>query len=186
MKKQKGYSWLHEGLGVQKTPYYGKGIFALKNIKKGTVLAIFGGYVMTLKEEKKLSRSIRDLAHQIHSQFVIGIKDKKEKQLVDNFNHSCEPNAGFKGQIFLVAMRNIKKGEEVTFDYAMVLSDDSNQEPYKLRCLCGSKKCRKTIDTEGWRTPALQKKYKGYFQYYLSEKIDEEKRKKLARLKKTK
>lgn len=87
------------------------------------------------------------------------------------FNHSCDPNSGFKGQMFLVAMRNIKKGEQVTFDYAMVLSKAKNVSFYKIKCFCGSKNCRGYVTEDDWKKPELQKKYDGYFQWYLQDKI---------------
>jgi hypothetical protein len=34
-------------------------------------------------------------------------------------NHSCDPNVGFAGDIVLVAMRDIRQGEELTADYAL-------------------------------------------------------------------
>lgn len=162
------YSWINEKLEVKNTERYGKGIFAKKSIKKDEKLAVFGGYVMTLEEEKQLPDDLKDLAHQIDDDLVIGIKNKKERQNVDNFNHSCEPNAGFRGQIFLVAMRDIEAGEEITFDYAMVLGGD---EPYSLKCMCGLRNCRKMIANNDWKIPELQERYKGYFQWYLEEKI---------------
>lgn len=155
-------------LEVRDTGKYGKGVFAKEDIKKNERLAMFGGYIMTLDEEEKLPKNIKDLAHQIDDNFVIGIKDEDKKQNVDNFNHSCNPNAGFKGQIFFVSMRDIEAEEEITFDYAMTLGGD---EPYSMECKCGSPNCRKIIDENGWKNPELQQKYKGYFQWYLEEKI---------------
>ncbi|MBU0722419.1 SET domain-containing protein [Patescibacteria group bacterium] len=169
--KNRMYSWINPDLKVKDTNCSGKGVYSLKTIKKGALLAIFGGYVMTLKEETKLPAVIGDLAHQIHENFVIGIKDSKRIQSVDMFNHSCEPNAGFNGQIFLVAMNNIKKDEQITFDYAMVLHKSAGIKTYKMKCLCGLKNCRKIITEDDWKNPILQKKYKGYFQYYLEQKI---------------
>jgi len=93
-------------------------------------------------------------------------------EVASYFNHSCNPNAGFKGQIFLVAMRNIRKGEQITFDYGMVLHEIKNlDKQYKLKCYCGSKKCRRFITFNDWKKPELQKKYFGYFQLYLQEKL---------------
>ncbi|NJN79509.1 MAG: SET domain-containing protein-lysine N-methyltransferase [Anaerolineales bacterium] len=63
----------------------------------------------------------------------------EDKEPNDCFNHSCEPNLGFSGQIGLVTMRDVDAGEELCFDYAM-----SDGEPYdEFDCLCGSKICRK-------------------------------------------
>ena len=47
-------------LEVRDTAKYGKGIFARENIKKDEILAIFGGYIMTLKEENSLSKTIEE------------------------------------------------------------------------------------------------------------------------------
>lgn len=169
--KKKMYSWLNPNLKVKETKLYGGGVYSLTNIKKDTLLAIFGGYVMTAKEESKLPSLIKDLAHQIHENFVLGIKNVKKIQDSDMFNHSCNPNAGFNGQIFLVSLKNIHKGEQITFDYAMVLHKSRGVKTYKMKCLCGSKNCRGVITDKDWKNKNLQEKYKGYFQYYLEEKI---------------
>lgn len=168
-KKKRMFSWMNLKLEVRDTLKCGKGVFAKENLKKDEILAIFGGYIMTLKEEDSLPREIKDLAHQISDDLVIGINDQEDLQPVDFFNHSCEPNAGFHGQIFLVAMRDIMSGKQVCFDYAMTIGGEI---PYTLKCLCGSENCRKIINEEGWKDPEFQKKYKGYFQWYLQEKIN--------------
>lgn len=55
-------------------------------------------------------------------------------------NHSCEPNCAYDG-LNVVALRKIKKGEELTLDYAQFL--DKNMEPF--HCNCGSPNCRGLI-----------------------------------------
>jgi D-alanine-D-alanine ligase len=55
-------------------------------------------------------------------------------------NHSCDPNTTYKG-LNVIALRNIKRGEELTLDYASFL--DENMEPF--HCQCGSSKCRGLI-----------------------------------------
>lgn len=159
-------------LEVKNTKKYGKGVFAKKNIKKDDALAIFGGYVFNASEEEKLPGNLSDYSLQISENLVIGPVNKDEINDSEAFNHNCDPNAGFKGQIFLVAMREIKKGEQITFDYAMVLSKAKNAELYKMKCLCGSKECRGYITDNDWKNKKIQKKYKGYFQWYLQEKIN--------------
>ncbi len=88
-----------------------------------------------------------------------------------NFNHSCNPNAGCKGTIFLIAMRNIRKDEEVTFDYAMDLHRTRGCKPHRLPCQCGEDNCRRVITDMDWRIPELQTRYRGYFQWYIEEAI---------------
>lgn len=89
-------------------------------------------------------------------------------------NHSCDPNAGFNGQIFMVAMRDIKKDEEIVYDYAMLMHANKRSNSYfKMKCKCGSKMCRGFITENDWKISELQKRYDGYFQWYLQEKIND-------------
>jgi hypothetical protein len=86
----------------------------------------------------------------------------------DYVNHSCNPNAGLSGQIGLVAMRDIKIGEEVCFDYAM-----SDTMPYdEFECGCGSANCRGHVGGNDWQKPELQKRYAGFFSPHVQRKID--------------
>jgi hypothetical protein len=91
----------------------------------------------------------------------------------ENFlNHSCDPNAGFKGQIVLVAMRDIQKDEQITIDYAMVLHKAPKGSAYRMQCLCGAATCRLLVTENDWKIKTLQVKYRGWFQPYLQEEID--------------
>lgn len=90
----------------------------------------------------------------------------------DYFNHSCTPNAGIKGQIVLVAMRDIRADEEVCFDYAMCLYPTPGAPRYEMRCNCGAKNCRGVITDDDWQIPELQKRYDGYFSWFIQEKIN--------------
>jgi uncharacterized protein len=167
-------------LEVLDTPKYGKGtkgVFAVKNIKKNEVLAVFGGYIMKAVNTQSSVFYGDDYSLQISEDFILGPIKKSEVSNADYFNHSCEPNAGFKGQIFLVSMKDIKKGQEITFDYAMVLQKMKNVKFYKMKCLCGTKECRKLITENDWKLKKLQKKYNGYFQFFIQDKINKIKNK---------
>lgn len=166
------FSWTNPKLELRETFLYGKGIFAKQKIRKNERLAIFGGYIMHNDEMLALPREINDNCVNVTETFVLGVKYKSELELASFFNHSCNPNSGMRGQIFLVAMRDIAKDEEVTFDYAMTLCGSSKTEPYILKCCCGSKNCRKIITDNDWKNKDLQKKYEGYFQFYIEEKIN--------------
>ena len=72
-------------------------------------------------------------------------------------NHSCDPNTGIKGKVTFVALRNIKKDEEITFDYS--ISEDSLWE---MPCNCGAKNCRKIV---GGIKTLPEKTYKKYLPY---------------------
>jgi len=55
-------------------------------------------------------------------------------------NHSCDPNTQYNG-LNVIALRNIKKGEELTLDYTTFL----NSEMESFICNCGSENCKKVI-----------------------------------------
>ena len=64
-------------------------------------------------------------------------------------NHSCAPNCESvidDGRVFLEAIRPIKQGEELGFDYQLTWeSTDEISDLVNYRCLCGAKKCRGTM-----------------------------------------
>src|SRR3989344_4449693 len=82
------------------------------------------------------------------------------------FNHSCEPNCGISGNIKIIAIRDIKPGEELTFDYAFT---ESFFEPFK--CNCRTLTCRKVIKPDDWKDLKLQRKFYKYFSDYLRNKM---------------
>ena len=84
---------------------------------------IFGGDVMLIDEINNFPEHMQAYPMQIEERFVLGRRRSTEPEDADLINHSCSPNAGFRGQIFLVALRAIEPGEELTFDYAMVVSE---------------------------------------------------------------
>lgn len=151
------------------------GIFAKETVSVQELLAIFGGHVMAVTKEPVFADGINDLGLMINDDFVIGSKYENEIEDTDFFNHSCKPNAGIKGQIFLVAMRDIEADEEVVFDYAMVLCEAPGKlEGYEFSCLCGSDHCRGKVTGNDWKIPELQRRYHGFFSWYLQEKIDKQ------------
>jgi uncharacterized protein len=165
-------SWLSSKLQVKKSDKQGNGIFANASIRAGERVAIFGGDVMAIDEIDELPDRLSEYPMQIEERFVLGRRGDVEPEPVDFFNHSCEPNCGFKGQIFLQAMRPIRKGEEVTFDYAMVVSESVGSSIiFEMRCHCHTTSCRGLITENDWKLTALQKRYKGFFSQYLEEKI---------------
>jgi hypothetical protein len=49
-------------------------------------------------------------------------------------------------------MRDIEKGEELTYDYSLA---DSNPN-FSINCSCGSRDCRKTITGNDWKDDAFK------------------------------
>jgi hypothetical protein len=144
----------------------GCGVFAREPIKKGELLALFGGRIARKDELDPNMPHFTQRVLQVEDDFYLITPDPLEPS--DCFNHSCEPNAGFTGQIGIVAMRDIKAGEEINFDYAMC--DGSVYDEFK--CYCGSENCRGQVKGNDWSRPELWEKYDGYFMPYLARRIE--------------
>lgn len=143
----------------------GNGIYALQPIKKGELVAVFGGVVYEWDAFIHLPDRERSLCIQVEDRHFLVPRPIGEGDYV---NHSCNPNAGLSGQIGLVAMRDIKISEEVCFDYAMC-----DTMPYdEFECKCGSTNCRKYVNGNDWQRPDLQKRYAGFFSPHVQRKID--------------
>ncbi|HEY4509359.1 MAG TPA: SET domain-containing protein [Candidatus Paceibacterota bacterium] len=74
-------------------------------------------------------------------------------------NHSCEPNVGFNDGYDFIAIKNIKKGEELFWDYGY----DENNSRFKMKCVCGSNNCRQIITGNDWM---MLMKDKNKFKYF--------------------
>ncbi|MDP2797562.1 MAG: SET domain-containing protein [Methanoregula sp.] len=139
------HSWLNPYLEKGCSDTLGWGIFARADIRKGERLAIFGGKIMLIDEMYQIPENMQRYTMQIEERFVLGPASSVPED-TDFFNHSCDPNSGFKGQMFLVAMRDIKAGEEITFDCCMTVSASVGSDMiFEMDCACGSPRCRKKI-----------------------------------------
>ena len=151
----------------KKSGIHGRGLFAIKPIRKGEIVAIKGGHVLSREQFKKKRKIVGDSYIQIDDDFFLAPLTKEEHDTVMMFlNHSCDPNVGVKGQITYVAMRDIKPGEELTLDYAMIDDDD-----FAMICGCNKPNCRKTVTGRDWKRKELQKKYGEYFATFILNKI---------------
>ncbi|MEK7104804.1 MAG: SET domain-containing protein [Patescibacteria group bacterium] len=160
-------SWLTKK-AYKKRVLHGFGVFTKEKIKKGERVIVFGGYVMTTKQFNTLTEKLKSYPFQIDNDLYFGLSKISEVEEADYLNHSCNPSCGFGGEITIVAMRDIKKGEEITIDYVMCLT---SREIKPMNCDCGSKFCRKKITSNDWKIKDLQKRYKGFFEPFLEKKI---------------
>jgi hypothetical protein len=143
----------------------GFGVFAGDYIQVGELIFAWGGEIVT--EQQLADVPVKRSTHGLQVDDGIYLLPMMEDDMADCVNHSCNPNAGMRGQISLVAMRDIQKEEEICFDYAMTDSSDYDE----FECHCGSPNCRKMITGNDWRNPELHVKYAGYFSTYLERKI---------------
>ena len=144
----------------------GCGVYAISPISKGELVSLWGGIVIHKNQLDPGLPRFTERVIQIDEELFLLTSAEKEPN--DCFNHSCEPNLGFIGQIGLVAMRDIEAGEELTFDYAM--SDGSQYDEFE--CDCGNPTCRRKVTGNDWALPELWKKYDGYFSSYLARRIE--------------
>lgn len=138
---------------IGKTESKGRGLFAKADIKKYERIFSFNG---------KKTKASYDSNYTIGSRWLgigrftwLAVSSKNPGYYI---NHSCKPNVGLKGVLTVVAMRNIKKGEEITIDYST-----TEEDPYwKMVCRCGEKKCRKTIRSIQFIPRKSFRKYKEF------------------------
>ena len=153
----------------RKSEIHGLGLYSRESIAKGEIVVVKGGHVMTKEQRDGLGQNLEDTEIQIADSLFIGPVTQQERAGgMMHLNHSCEPNLGLQGQIVFVALRDIVRDEELTFDYA--LTDD---EEYEMRCACGAQTCRGVVTGKDWQKEEIQEKYLGYFSWFLQRKISE-------------
>jgi len=126
---------------VRSSPIHELGLFAAKNIPKGTVVAAWGGRIVTAEEIKHLPKGFAtNYALPIYPGFYIAETKAEELDSADFINHSCKPNCRIVNLLVMRTDRKIKSGEELTADF-----DVGAKLGRKILCKCGSSKCRKIV-----------------------------------------
>lgn len=140
-------------------------VFALEPIAAGELLAVFGGDMVSGRHLAMFGPGAHRVTLQVDED-VFAVS--RVLGPGDYFNHSCDPNAGLRGQLSLVALRAIEPGEEICYDYAM-----SDGSPYdEFACACGAWLCRRQVTGDDWRRRELWDRYRGHFSPYLQRRID--------------
>ncbi len=137
---------------IRRSGVHGKGVYALQDLAAGEVLIEYLGEVITWKEA--LRRHPHDPKDPNHT-FYFHIDDK---HVIDGkqggnssrwINHSCKPNCEADedgGRVFIKALRNIKAGEELFYDYGLIIDAKYTRKLLaEYPCWCGAKKCRGTL-----------------------------------------
>lgn len=144
---------------VKRTKKYGKGVYAIQKIKKGTIVAEFDGPIY----DQKFDNWTNDLRN--HTIQFAKNKWRDSKGVARFINHSCDPNCGIKKLFKIVAMRTIEKGEQITWDYEMT----ERSWWWRMKCRCGSPLCRRQIGNFNRMPIAVRKKYEGYISEWLTD-----------------
>ena len=145
-----------QGLGMFAVgqTHVGEAVFAARSFKSGEVVTKFKGPRIHESKVPKQYVGKNDRYMQIERDYYLGPSGGVD----DIINHSCNPNTGLKFTptgILLVAIRNIKPGDEITWDYSSTLLGSS----WKMKCDCRENNCRKIIGDFTLLDKRIQQKY---------------------------
>jgi uncharacterized protein len=137
---------------VRRSGVHGKGVYAMQEIPAGTTLIEYRGEVISWPEA--LRRHPHDPKDPHHT-FYFHVDDKHvidAKYGGNNarwINHSCDPNCEadeVDGRIFIKALRDLHPGEELFYDYGLVIDERYTPKLKKeYECRCGAPNCRRTM-----------------------------------------
>lgn len=162
---------------VKKSPIGGRGVFAVKDFFPGDVLGEIAGSKVTVDELERRFLSGNDRvtcdAFQVDEHFYIDMDDPYLY-----LNHSCNPLVGILGFNTIVALKPIKEGQEITYDYSATEwtpceYDQYDPNSWPLRCNCGAPSCRKIVTCFPYLPQELRLKYldQGVIQDYILRKL---------------
>ena len=149
MKSEKNV--LHPDIIKKKSSIGGYGLFALKDIPIGTVIWNYGNVRVYTKDQYdsfsgRYKAILRHFCYEgIDDTLVYCIDDSKY------FNHSCDPNSMSIDSEKDITIKDVMKGEEITYDYGYWYLKWN--EPFL--CKCGSKNCRHIIKREFSDSPTV-------------------------------
>lgn len=153
---------------IKNTGRYGNGVFALRDFKKGEKVWNLTGKIVSLSEcLKRIKKGIENNDDPLQ----IGRKIYIDLNFISHaFNHSCNPNCGLRKRSEIFTLKNIKKGDEITYDYSTTVGPNIPKSDWAgMKCTCGKRNCRKfignvlTIPKKGF----MKYKKLGAFQDYM-------------------
>ena len=127
-------------LMVRSSAIHAAGCYTMDAIKAGARVCEYDG--------PRISKDAADERYEGRDvTYLFGIAESG--MVIDGFstamflNHCCDPNCETEeddGRVFVMALRDIAAGEELTYEYNLYDSDDVSQD-----CYCGAKNCRGTM-----------------------------------------
>jgi uncharacterized protein len=131
------------GLIVRSSDIHAAGVYTTSDIKAGTLVLEYTGPIVSKERADELYEDKPFT-------YLFGLEDGR---IIDGHgmaafvNHGCDPNCEtdeIDGKVWIIALRDIRAGEELTYDYC--LFDGDEDDP--ANCSCGAKNCRGTMYTE--------------------------------------
>ena len=147
--KQTGWRPKKPLFEVRHSRVHGRGVFALRRIRKGTNIIEYLGERVSheLADERYAGKDPMDghtFLFTVDAKTVIdaGVNGNEARFV----NHGCDPNCQtvqIGKRIFIEAIRTIRPGEELAYDYRIQRdADDPADVDVVFRCLCGANNCR--------------------------------------------
>jgi uncharacterized protein len=137
---------------VRRSRIQGRGVFATRKISAGDRIIEYRGERI---DEDEADRRYPWKDDELHHTFLFRLDDgsvidaDRGGNAAKYINHSCDPNCEAleeEGRIFIYALRDIRRGEELAYDYNFVLDEPHSAANKKLYpCYCGAQTCRGTI-----------------------------------------
>jgi SET domain-containing protein len=123
---------------IAKSKIAGKGAYALQNIPARKKIGDLGGIIITMKEAMRLVKNLK-VINCVELDNNLALNASANPNDMRFINHSCGPNTFMrvmKDRVEFYALKNIKKGEELSCDYGETHHEGT------LPCKCGAKNCR--------------------------------------------
>ncbi len=138
---------------IIKSNIHRRGLCAARDIKKGEKIIEYKGKKITHKQADENSKYKYDVTYLFTLNERYLLDGDFKYNIARLINHSCSPNCEvldeYKSVIWITAMRDIKKNEELSYDYGFSYDCDYRDHV----CKCGAKNCVGFIVREGsrWR-----------------------------------
>ena len=147
---------------VRRSGVHGQGVFALVDIPKGERIIEYVGEIISWNEAQR--RHPHDPDDPNHTFYFHIDEDRVIDALYGGnasrwINHSCSPNCKADeqgGRIFITARRAIAAGEELNYDYGLIIEERYTKKlKAEYPCHCASAQCRGTLlaPKRGWSPP---------------------------------
>ena len=134
------YTFASMSLILRSSAIHAAGCYTTSPIRRGSYVVEYTG--------PRLSKDLADLRYEnLTITYMFGVGDGTT--VIDGhgtamfLNHSCDPNCETEeenGRVWILAIRNIAAGEELTYDYHLYDGD-----PAESPCRCGAQNCRKSM-----------------------------------------
>jgi SET domain-containing protein len=146
-------------IAARRSPIHGNGVFALEDIPRGTELIQYRGKLLTHAQADRLYGGTSETGHTflftLNDEYVIDANSGGN--IARWINHGCKPNCRAvleedeggdrrKDRVLIETLRAVKAGEELTYDYGIVLGERLTPRLKAIwACRCGARNCIGTL-----------------------------------------